>query len=135
MRIGIQLDPRGAADRERILAAFERAERDGFHTAWLGQIFDADALTLLALAGLRTERIELGCSVVPLPTRHPSVLAQQALTVQLATRGRLCLGVGSGHADLLERKLGLPADDPVGRTREALEVLRPLLVQAGIRAS
>ncbi|MCA9512415.1 MAG: LLM class flavin-dependent oxidoreductase [Myxococcales bacterium] len=127
MRIGLQLDPRGQRDLASTLAAFAAAERDGFASVWLGQVFEQDALTLLALAGTCTERIELGTSVVPLPTRHPTALAQQALTVQVATRGRLCLGVGSGHPALLERKLGLPADDVVGRTREALAVLRPLL--------
>ena len=127
MRIGIQFDPRGRADVASILADFVAAEADGFDTVWMGQVFDHDVLTLLALAGPHTRRIELGTAVVPLPTRHPTVLAQQALTTQLATAGRLCLGVGAGHAVILERKLGLGGDRPVARTREALEVLRPLL--------
>jgi F420-dependent oxidoreductase-like protein len=127
MRIGLQFNPPGNLSLESILDHFVQAEAEGFSSIWLGQVFDHDVLTLLALAGTRTERIELGVSVVPLPTRHPTVLAQQALTAQLATRGRVCLGVGCGHAAILDRKLGLEADYPVGRTREALEVLRPLL--------
>ena len=127
MKIGIQFDPRGNPDLDAILSNFVKAEEEGFETIWLGQVFDHDVLTLLALAGARTERIELGTSVVPLPPRHPTVLAQQALTTQLATGGRLCLGVGCGHAVILEKKLGLAPDAPLGRTREALEVLQPLL--------
>ena len=127
MRIGVQFDHGGNPDLDSILASFRQAEQEGFATIWMGQVFDHDVLTLYALAGTCTERIELGTSVVPLPSRHPTTLAQQALTAQLATGGRLCLGVGSGHAQILDRKLGLPADRPVERTREALEVLRPLL--------
>ncbi|MCH2169942.1 LLM class flavin-dependent oxidoreductase [Myxococcota bacterium] len=127
MRIGIQFDPRGNPDLEAILSEFSKAEEEGFETIWIGQVFDHDILTLYAMAGLRTERIELGTSVVPLPTRHPTALAQQALTTQLATGGRLCLGVGCGHAVILDRKLGLDPDRPLARTREALEVLQPLL--------
>lgn len=127
MRIGIQFDPRGNPDVEALLGDFVRAEQEGFDTVWIGQVFDLDVLTLFAMAGLRTGRIELGTSVVPLPTRHPTVLAQQALTAQLASGGRLCLGVGCGHAVILDRKLGLPHDRPLVRTREALEVLAPLL--------
>jgi F420-dependent oxidoreductase-like protein len=127
MRIGIQFDPRVAPDLESILGEFSRAEEEGFDNIWIGQIFAHDILTLFALAGQRTSRIELGTSVVPLPPRHPTVLAQQALTTQLATGNRLCLGVGCGHAVILDRKMGLDADFPVGRTREALEVLKPLL--------
>ena len=127
MRIGIQFDTRGVADAATLIADFERAEAEGFDSVWIGQVFSHDVLTLFAMAGLRTERIELGTSVVPLPTRHVTALAQQALTTQLASRGRLCLGVGSGHAMILDKKLGLPSDHPLGRTREALEVLRGLL--------
>ena len=127
MRIGLQLDPRGNPDVISLLDDFVRAEEEGFDTVWVGQVFDHDILTLFAMAGLRTHRIELGTSVVPLPTRHMTTLAQQALTTQLATGGRLCLGVGCGHAAILEKKLGLPSDAPVARTREALEVLAPLL--------
>ena len=127
MRIGIQFDPRGNPDLEAILGEFSQAEEEGFDNIWIGQVFDHDVLTLLALAGMRTQRIELGTSVVPLPPRHPTVLVQQALTTQLATGNRLCLGVGCGHAVILDKKLGLADDYPLGRTREALEVLRPLL--------
>ncbi len=127
MRIGIQFDTRRVASAATMLGDFERAEAEGFDTVWIGQIFSHDVLTLFAMAGLRTERIELGTSVVPLPTRHVVTLAQQALTTQLATGNRLCLGVGSGHAMILDKKLGLPNDHPLGRTREALEVLHPLL--------
>ena len=127
MRIGLQFDTHGVSDAETILQDFERAEAEGFDTVWIGQIFVHDVLTLFAMAGLRTNRVELGTSVVPLPTRHVVTLAQQALTTQLATQGRLCLGVGAGHAAILDKKLGLPNDRPLARTKEALEVLRPLL--------
>lgn len=127
MRIGLQFDTHGVSDAETVLRDFERAEAEGFDTVWIGQIFVHDVLTLFAMAGLRTNRIELGTSVVPLPTRHVVTLAQQALTTQLATKGRLCLGVGAGHAAILDKKLGLPNDRPLARTKEALEILRPLL--------
>ena len=80
MRIGLQFDTRGKNDIEALLADFIRAEEEGFDSVWIGQVFDHDVLTLFALAGTCTERIELGTSVVPMPTRHPTVLAQQALT-------------------------------------------------------
>jgi len=127
MRIGLQFDPRGNPDLENVLGDFVRAEEEGFDSIWMGQVFEHDILTLFAAAGLRTKRIELGTSVVPLPTRHIATLAQQALTTQLACGNRLCLGVGSGHAMILDKKLGLPNDKPLARTREALEVLRPML--------
>src|SRR5687768_400883 len=41
------------------------AEQDGLDGVWFGQVFAAEILTVLALAGDKTSRIELGTSVIP----------------------------------------------------------------------
>jgi alkanesulfonate monooxygenase SsuD/methylene tetrahydromethanopterin reductase-like flavin-dependent oxidoreductase (luciferase family) len=51
-------------------------------------------MTALAIVARETERIELGTAVVPTYPRHPVVIAQQALTVQVASKGRFTLGIG-----------------------------------------
>jgi F420-dependent oxidoreductase-like protein len=112
---------------EDILALFREAEEEGFDTAWVGQLSGLDALSLVTLAGPVTRRMELGTFVIPVAGRSPVALAQQALTAQLASEGRLCVGVGAGHASILDKRLGLPTDAPVARTREFLEVFRRLM--------
>ena len=94
MRIGLYISAGAGTPIDAIVARFERAEADGFATAWAGQTFDHDALTLLALAARATRRIELGSWVVRRLPCVPAVLAQQALTVQVASGDRLVLGVG-----------------------------------------
>jgi 5,10-methylenetetrahydromethanopterin reductase len=103
------------------------AEKDGLDGIWFGQVFGSDTLTVLALAGQQTSRIELGTSVVPTYPRHPHVLAQQALTVQAATNGRFSLGIGLSHAPVVESMWGLKYDRPAVHMREYLSVLLPLL--------
>jgi len=104
-----------------------KAEEDGFDGIWFGQIFGPEVLTVLALAGQKTSRIELGTSVVPTYPRHPHVLAQQALTTQAATNGRLNLGIGLSHAPVVESMWGLKYDRPAVHMREYLSVLLPLI--------
>ena len=127
MRIGLYISADAATPVDAILARFERAEADGFATAWAGQTFDHDALTLLALAARTTLRIELGSWVVPAPLRHPAALAQQALTVQAASGGRLLLGVGVSHEEVVARRFGERFEHPARHMREYLELLLPLL--------
>ena len=127
MRIGLYISAGANAPIDAILARFQRAEADGFATAWAGQVFDHDALTLLALAARATRRIELGTWVVPAPLRHPAVLAQQALTVQAASGGRLALGVGVSHEEVVAQRFGEPFARPVRHMHEYLELLIPLL--------
>ncbi len=107
-----------------------RAEELGLQSAWLVNIRSYDALTVLALAGQRTSRIELGTNVVPTYPRHPSALAQQALTTQAAAGGRLLLGIGLSHRVTMEQSLGFDWSRPVRHMREYLNALRPLLARS-----
>jgi 5,10-methylenetetrahydromethanopterin reductase len=130
MRVGLFLGDTGTLDTT--MEHIVQAERDGFDSAWLGQIFQSDALTILALAGRQTERIELGTAVVPTYPRHPFMLAQQALTVQVATGGRLSLGIGPSHQLVVETLWGLSYEHPARHMREYLSVLRPLLSEGRV---
>lgn len=127
MHIGIYISARPTRTLDEIVAAIRSAEGEGLHTAWLGQLFDYDALTVLAVAGATTSRIELGTWVVPSYPRHPSSLALQALSVQAATANRLLLGVGVSHKVVIEGRLGLDYSKPLGHAKEYLAVLDGLL--------
>ncbi|MDH4364450.1 MAG: TIGR03564 family F420-dependent LLM class oxidoreductase [Acidimicrobiia bacterium] len=134
MRIGTMLsmpgDPVATAGlRDRAA----EAEEAGFASAWLPQVGTVDALTALALAGTATSQIELGTAVVPTYPRHPTALAEQALTVQDATGNRLALGVGLSHRFLIENSLGLDYSRPIAHTREYLAILSGLLAGEAVR--
>ncbi|MCP5026894.1 MAG: TIGR03564 family F420-dependent LLM class oxidoreductase, partial [Actinomycetia bacterium] len=128
MRIGTMLsmpgDPVATAGLiERAVAA----EAAGFASAWLPQVGTVDALMALALAGPDTTTIELGTAVVPTYPRHPTVVAQQALTAQDATGNRLALGIGLSHKFFIEDSLGLDYSRPIPHTRDYLTILNGLL--------
>jgi F420-dependent oxidoreductase-like protein len=125
MRIGLFLGDTGAPDA--LVQQVVDAERDGFASAWFSQIFGCDSLTVIALAGKQTSKIEMGTSVVPVYPRHPHMLAQQALTVQAATNGRVALGIGLSHAPVVEGMWGMSYDHPARYMREYLSVLVPLM--------
>ena len=73
----------------------------GYATFWTPQIFNLDALTALAVISSSVPDIRLGTSVVPTFPRHPMMLAQQALTVNQVSGGRLDLGIGLSHKPCL----------------------------------
>jgi F420-dependent oxidoreductase-like protein len=55
------------------------------------------------------------------------MLAQQALTVQLATANRLILGIGLSHQVVVEGMWGISFDKPARYMKEYLAILLPLL--------
>jgi F420-dependent oxidoreductase-like protein len=126
--IGIGVgDVRGPVGFQGLLDQAEEAQHAGLGAVWASQAFGWDALTALATIGARLPRLTLGTAVVPVPQRHPLVLASQALSVQAATGNRLTLGIGAGISALTEWAFGSAHDRPARRMREYLEVLLPLL--------
>lgn len=125
----------GGMDVESHVQAAVTAESEGFDSYWYPQIFGPEALTVIALAGQKTSRIEFGTSVVPTYVRHPTIMAQQALTVQAATNGRFNLGLGLSHAPVVEAMWGLSYERPAVHMREYLSVLQPLLTEGRVSFS
>lgn len=128
MRIGIMLGADGVRrDLDGLVAAAKQAERVGLDDVWLANIFSFDAITVMALVGRETERIGLGTAVTPTYPRHPSAIAQQALTAQAACQGRFTLGIGLSHKLVIENMLGLSYQRRAMHMREYLQVLMPLV--------
>ncbi len=124
MRIGI--GGRGTT-LEGAVEEVKNAELAGFASIWFSNIFGHDALSLIAVAGRESERIELGTAVVPTHSRHPFFMAQQAMTTNAACGGRLALGLGPSHKVVIENMLGLSYDKPARHVREYVQVLKALL--------
>src|SRR3954470_9273199 len=135
MRIGLMIGPeRGhARDKAATLVADARAAEDaGFASIWVPQIpNDFDALTAITLMGGATKRVELGTAVMPIQTRHPIAMAQQALSTQAVCEGRLTLGLGPSHHWIVTDMLGLSYEKPARLVRNYLEVLDAALAGPG----
>ncbi len=128
MRIGIMVG--GGAQRLGLEGLVTRArdlESRGFPSMWIPNVFGLDAITASGVIGRETERIELGTAVVPTYPRHPTALAQQALTAGAACRGRFTLGIGLSHPPVIEGMMGLSYARRAQHMREYMEVLGPLL--------
>jgi F420-dependent oxidoreductase-like protein len=126
MRIGVFGGVINDGTIDEVVAEARLVEEQGFASYWAPQIFGHDALTALAIVGREVPRIELGTSVVPTYPRHPMMLAQQALTTNAASGGRLTLGIGLSHQVVIESMMGMSFAKPVRHLREYLAVLGPL---------
>lgn len=114
-------------DMGAIIDDIVNCEAAGFSTYWLAQVGNVDALMALALAGSRTSKIELGTAVVPTWTRHPQVMAAQALTAQAATNGRIILGIGLAHKPSVEDRWKMKWDKPIRHMLDYLAIVESLI--------
>jgi len=110
-----------------IVALTRRAERAGYDNVWMANVFALDAIMTMGIAGRESSSIEVGTAVTPTYPRHPSAIAQQAVTAAAASRNRFVLGIGLAHKIMIEDALGLSYAQPARHMKEYLEVLAPLL--------
>jgi alkanesulfonate monooxygenase SsuD/methylene tetrahydromethanopterin reductase-like flavin-dependent oxidoreductase (luciferase family) len=85
--------------------------------------------TILAMAAAATSRVTVGPFVLNNMNRHPGVVARMASTLQIASGGRLILGMGIGGAPREHAAYGIDfpeAPERVARLEEAVAVLRAL---------
>ncbi|WP_433380488.1 LLM class F420-dependent oxidoreductase [Actinoplanes sp. CA-142083] len=111
-------DPRAAADE---VASWERA---GLDIVWVSEAYGFDAPTIMGYLGARTERVQIGSSILPLFSRTPALLAQTAAGLDAVSGGRAILGLGASGPQVIEGWHGVPYDRPVARTREIIEICR-----------
>ncbi len=126
MKIGVVVGADGGMPPIKELVEWaQRIEAKGIQNIWMPNIFSYDAISMLSLIGAATSKIELGTAVTPTYPRHPTAIAQQALTAAAACDNRFILGIGLSHKIVIEDMLGFSYDKPARHMREYLSVLMP----------
>lgn len=128
----------GTSERwEAAISVARRAERSGYGAAWVYdhlQVADSDPpspvfdpLLLLATVAWATSTIRIGTMCLAVPLHHLGRLAQQLACLDVASAGRLEVGLGAG-SDPEEAKafgIALPGlRDRIFACGEAAELLR-----------
>jgi F420-dependent oxidoreductase-like protein len=122
-----------STESRRDLETIQQLDEIGVPTVWqTAGPTRPDVMTLYGAAAATTSQVRLGTSIVPTYSRHPTVLATQALVIETLAPGRLRLGVGPSHRPMIEGLLGIPMGKPLSHLREYVTVLRSLLDTGGV---
>ena len=143
MKVGVALPHYGTdPSLERVVRLAKECERLGFDSVWVSDhlAFDLEKyggtdellgslepLTTLTAIASETSTIRLGTMVLCNEFRHPVQLAKEAVTLDVASGGRLELGIGAGWYEREFRMAGLPfprAGVRLQRLGEAVRILR-----------
>ncbi|HEY5437895.1 MAG TPA: LLM class F420-dependent oxidoreductase, partial [Acidimicrobiales bacterium] len=69
---------------------------------------------------------EIGSAILPIYSRTPSLIAMTAAGIDALSDGRFHLGLGASGPQVIEGFHGVPYTNPLGRTREIIEICRDL---------
>ena len=109
------------------VVACEEAGFDGFFFGEHHQDKDGflpSPLVVAAAAAARTERIDIGTSVILLPLHHPVRTAEDAATLDIISGGRAKIGVGLGYQPADFHMFGLDIAERVPLYEECVEIVR-----------
>lgn len=135
---GIQSSPHQVSYGE-LLQLWQRADALGYDSAWLFDHFVPisgdpagpcfEGWTMLTALTMQTQRLHAGLLVTCAIYRHPALLAKMGATLDVASGGRLELGIGAGWFEGETRAFGMPFP-PTGQRLamldEAIQVVRKL---------
>ena len=124
MRLGLNLGYWGAGNDAENLALAKAAEQMGYAVVWAAEAYGSDAATILSWVAAQTSRIDIGAAVFQIPARTPAMTAMTAATLDSLSSGRFRLGLGVSGPQVSEGWHGVAFADPLGRTREYVEIVR-----------
>ena len=112
--------------RKRLAAMAEyarTAEQIGLRSFLVTEGPATDALAVTQHIASITSRIGVGTGIANIYTRHPSVTAAHALTIDALAPGRLLLGLGTSHRPV-NTAYGINMDKPLTAMRDCVATLR-----------
>src|SRR5437762_13373862 len=115
---------------DEVIAEAQLAEASGFDSCFFGEHhqdkdgFLPSPLIVATAVAARTQRLRVGTSVILLPLHHPVRVAEDVITLDLVSRGRVVVGVGIGYQAADFRAFAVPMEERAARFEESVESLR-----------
>lgn len=112
-------------DVSRIAAQAQKLERLGYSGAFAfeGQ---HDPFLPLAIAAQSTETLQIGTGIAVAFARNPMNIAQLAYDLQLMSRGRFVLGLGTQIQAHIEKRFSMQWSHPAARMQELIRAIRAI---------
>ena len=115
---------------EEVLEEAQLAEECGFDSYFFGEHhqdkdgFLPSPLIVATAVAARTRTLQVGTSVILLPLHHPVHLAEDVVTLDQVSQGRIILGVGIGYQPADFRAFDIAMENRVGLFEEGIDVIR-----------
>lgn len=117
---------RNGFDPERMKAQLQAADEGGVHSVWSGESWGPGGVATVALAAAWTKRVQIGSAILNVYSRTPAAIAQDFGTLDIATGGRMILGLGTSGAQVVEHFHGVPFGQGLRRLREYMDIINML---------
>ena len=123
MRVGMPLSYSASGFR-RTVEELVDYERVGLDVVWLPEAYTFDSVSQLGYLAAKTTTVGIGSGILNVYSRTPTLLAMTAAGLDAVSEGRFTLGLGASGPQVVEGFHGIRYDNPLGRSREVVEICR-----------
>ncbi len=115
---------------DEVIEESRLAEQAGFDSCFFGEHhqdrdgFLPSPLIVCTAVAASTAELRVATSVILLPLHHPVRLAEDVITLDIISKGRVTVGVGLGYQDADFRAFGVGMSDRVELFEEKVQILR-----------
>lgn len=131
LKLGLNTGYWGQGPPAGVENSIAEAEKLGLSSIWVAEAYGSDCISPLAWWGSKTERIQLGTSIMQMSARQPAAAAMAAQTMDHLSNGRFILGLGVSGPQVVEGWYGMPFPKPLARTREYIDIMRDIWARKG----
>jgi probable F420-dependent oxidoreductase len=121
----VRIDGGIGSDLRTAASQAQQAETAGYDAVWSAET-GHDPFLPLAIAAEHTERIQLGTGIAVAFGRTPMTTANVSWDLNLYSRGRFLLGLGSQVRPHIEKRYSMPWSHPAPRMREFISAMRAI---------
>jgi alkanesulfonate monooxygenase SsuD/methylene tetrahydromethanopterin reductase-like flavin-dependent oxidoreductase (luciferase family) len=105
-------------------------DRAGIDSLWVTEstlVPGRDSISTIGALAASTSRIKLATGIMNIFTRTSTLIASTVATLDELSKGRMILGLGTGHKDPLTHWHSVKFEHPLTRMKESVEVIRAIL--------
>ena len=120
---------------EEVLHCSKSLSDSKIDSIWIPETWGMENFSTMSAVASNTDSQKIGSSIINIYSRSPSTIAMGAATVDILSKGRLILGLGTSSIPIVEDFHGDKFSNPVQRMKEYVEIIRLALSKKQINYS
>ncbi len=118
----------GVHHAEKTIALAKKAEEIGLESVWIAEdYFQGGAFSIASACAVHTQTIQIGIGVINPYTRHPALIAMEAVSLDEISGGRAVIAMGASNKRWMELQAGIPYAKPLTAVRECTQIMKGLI--------
>lgn len=109
---------------EQILACSRILSNYEPDSIWIPETWGMEGYCMLSAVSNIVKKSKIGSSIINIYSRTPTLIAMGAVTMDILSKGRFILGLGSSSEVIVKEWHGLKFEKPIQRIREYVEIIK-----------